>query len=146
MFGPRLNQNHWRLAFSGSFFVSKPVLLIAGLGVIGLPFTPKVFCKGTGEEGNQGQEHTHAFSHTHKRACHTWRAVKQCIFSELGSTTESDGSPQQKLSWDIWKARNDRMKIAHSAAVRGNIPFSEERKKKKKIESTAMSPEIFPSQ
>lgn len=128
MFGPGLNQNHRRLTFSSSFFVSKPVPLIAGLGVIGLPFTPKVSCKGTGEEGNEGCAHTHTLSHMNKRARHTWRAVKQCIFSELGSATESDGSPQQKLSWDIWKARNDRMKIAHSAAVRGNIPFSKKKR------------------
>jgi len=46
----------------------------------------------------------------------------------------------QKLSWNIWKARNDRMKIVQTAAVRRNIPFSEE--KKKEIESAAMSPEI----
>jgi len=85
--------------------------------------------------------HTLTLSHTCTREppSHMVRS-KAVYFLELGSTTESDGSPQQKLSWDIWKARNDRMKIVQTAAVRRNIPFSEE--KKKEIESAAMSPEI----
>lgn len=48
--------------------------------VIGLPFTPKIFCNRTGKEGNQGWANTQTLSQTHKGACHTWRAIKQCTF------------------------------------------------------------------
>lgn len=75
-------------------------------------------------EGRKPRLGTHSRSLTEaqeSQSRHIGRAVKQCIFSELGSTMESDGSPQQRLSWDIWKTRYDKMKTANSAAVRGKI-------------------------
>lgn len=53
-------------------------------------------------EGRKPRLGTHSRSLTDAQESPSHMASSKAVyFSELGSTTESDGSPQQRLSWDI---------------------------------------------